>query len=96
MNKLKWKSKQSIHKVDKRTAQPKETTGIKWDRKRKKQKSKNEQIKMEKQTISSRRRQKDSPSKVNFLLRTVRVETKKEQMEKFEKIRMEKQSINMF
>ena len=51
---------------------------------------------MEKQTISSRRRQKDSPSKVNFLLRTVRVETKKEQMEKFEKIRMEKQSINMF
>ena len=29
MNKLKWKNKQSIHKVDKRTAQPRETPGIK-------------------------------------------------------------------
>ena len=62
MNKLKWKNKQSIHKVDKRTAQPRETPGIKRDRKRRKQKSKNEQIKMEKQTINSRRRQKDKPT----------------------------------
>ena len=29
MNKLKWKIKQSIHKVDKRTAQTRETPGLK-------------------------------------------------------------------
>ena len=60
MNKLKWKSKQSIHKVHKKPDQPRETPGIKWDRKRKKQKSKNEQIKMEKQTIKSRFKGKEN------------------------------------
>ena len=51
---------------------------------------------MEKQTINSRRRQKDKPTVNDSCQAQWGWRQKKEQMENFEKIRMEKQSINQY
>ena len=84
MNKLKWKGKQSIHKVHKRTTQPREAPGIKKkqneiEEERKENRSnKNEQIEMEKQTINSRSTEKDNSAKRNarYEMRSKTKETK--------------------